>query len=192
MPKIKKAVEYAAEGISNEDKIAALEAELAKLKSESGTESVSAAQPTFDASAADVLARAIANATTAAINASKPIEKKSIITYKGDTPWHKAGEAHVKAKRKYYIHSLLIDPDFHSNEEITLLNKVRPGRYLDGFVTVERRRDKGINVQWPIKTPDQKMRLASTYGIITLTQLLQHCIDEAAAPKRDFMEDVDE
>jgi len=133
----------------------------------------------------EVLAQAIAQAMTGANKASKPVEKKTILTYDGITPWSPPkGEKRLKAKRKFHVHSLLVDPDFHSNEEIDLFNKVRPGTYLNGFVKVERRRDKGINISWQIKTPDQKMRLAATYGITSLAQLLQRCIAEAAQPKK--------
>ena len=140
----------------------------------------------------ELLANAIAAATTQAIQAAKPIEKKTILNYKGDTPWHKRDEVHLKLKRRMFLHSQLIDPDFVSNAEILVLNKVRPGSYFDGFVHVERRRDKGLNIWWPLKTPDQKMRLATQYGVITLPQILQHCIDEAAAPKKDFVSDEDD
>lgn len=132
----------------------------------------------------DVLAKAIAQATTAAIQAAKPIEKKTILTYTGKNPWSPPdGEAKLKLKRTMYIHSLMINPDQVSNAEIKLLNKVRPGRYCDGFISVERRRDKGINITWPIKTVDQRMRMSAIYGIRNLEELLQRCIDEDRAPK---------
>ena len=132
----------------------------------------------------DLLAKAIAEATTAAIKAAKPIEKKNILTYEGKTPWSPPdGEARVKLKRTMYIHSLMVDPDRVSNPETRLLNKVRPGRYCDGFISIERRRDKGINITWPIKTVDQRMRLSGHFGIRNLEELLQRCVDEDRAPK---------
>lgn len=138
----------------------------------------------------DVLAEAIARATTQAIQAAKPVEKKTILTYKGRNPWDPPeGTPKLKLKRKMFVHSLAVDPDMVSNDEIAMLNKVRPGRYCDGFITVERRRDKGINISWPIKTASQRMRLSAQYGIRSLVDLLQCCVSEDRTPIPD---DADE
>ena len=181
------------------DKIAKLQAQIAALVVENGIEALpapvaaAAAQataPTVDPTAGfALLADAIAAATTKAITASKPVEKKTILNYKGETPWHGKDEPKLKLKRRMFQHGMLIDPELVTNDEIMLMNKLRPGRYFDNFVTVERRRDKGINFTWPMKTQDQKIRLAMQYGCVTIPQVLQRCIDEAAAPKKDFVED---
>ena len=188
--------------LTPEQKLAKLQAQIDALKAEHGldvpTQEVLAVAAPQVAAAPDatagfeILANAIAAATTRAITATKPVEKKTILNYKGDTPWHKRDEVKLKLKRKMYQHGQLIDPDMVSNEEIAIMNKLRPGRYFDGFVTVERRRDKGLNFTWPLKTPDQKMRLAMQYGAITIPQILSRCVEEAAAPKKDFVPDEDD
>lgn len=190
--------------LTAEEKIARLQAQIATLKTENNlpaeaepvaaaVDHVAAATPVVDASAGyALLADAIAAATTRAIQATKPIVKKTILDYKGDTPWRSRDVTQLKLKRRMFQHGQLIDPEMVSNEEITLMNKLRPGTYFDGFVRVERRRDKGLNFTWPLKTADQKIHLAMKYGCITVPQILQHCIDEAAAPKKDFVADEDD
>lgn len=122
-----------------------------------------------------------------AIADSKGPEKKNAANRKTITPWTpKNGEPKLKLTRKFYQHSIPMDQDLLTNEEIVLLNKLKPGRFLDNWLLVERRRDKGINITYPVKTPAQRMKLSSTYGIAgpnALCILLQRCIDEAANPK---------
>ena len=126
----------------------------------------------------------LAAALVQAINAAKPIEKKTFATRKPRTPWTpKDGEAKVKLKRAAFQHGMEIDEDRLSSEEITLFNKLRPGRFLDGTVTVTRRRDRGIDVSYPVKTAAQRLKLVNNFGIRNLSELLTLCIQEAQNPK---------
>lgn len=133
----------------------------------------------------------LAQAMLAAINAAKPKEKKNPFNRTVQTPWTpKNGEPRLKLKRKAYQHGMLVDESKISNEDIALYNKLRPGVFMDGFVKVSRRRDRGIDVDYAIKTASQRLKLVNQFGIRNLTELLARCIEEADNP-RPQIEDLD-
>lgn len=97
-----------------------------------------------------------------AIQKSKPIEKKTTATRKPGDPWQPTdGSKKLTLKRKMYLHSIPIDPDFNDNATIDALNHLKVGRYLGDWVKVYKRKDQGIDIDYPIKTASQRMRLAS-------------------------------
>jgi hypothetical protein len=125
----------------------------------------------------------LAAALVQAINMAKPPEKKNAFTRKANTPWHpKDGSPKIKLRRKFYQHGLLIDPDMETNETIALMNKVRPGTYCDGWVVVKRRRDKGIDIDYSVKTAAHRLKLVNQFGIRSFNELLERCIKEAENP----------
>jgi hypothetical protein len=127
-----------------------------------------------------------------AINATKPVEKKSAANRKPKTPWSsKDGSPKPKLKRKMYQHSLLIDEDMMHNDEIDLLNKLKPGRYLDGWVKVTRRRDRGVDIDYPIKTAAQRLKLVNQFGIRNLKELLERIVEEGNNPTKYAVQDLD-
>lgn len=130
----------------------------------------------------------LAQAIVEAIKSTSPIAKKTQFNKPSKTPWNSDGTK-LRLKRKVYHHGMVIgDPtevsNRLSNEEITLFNKLQPGDYCNGFVKVKRRRDKGIDIDYPIKTNSQRLRLVNDFGIRSFKELLQRCVDEAAAPKK--------
>lgn len=128
--------------------------------------------------------KALADAFVEAIERTKPVEKKTVLNRKENTPWTpKDGSAKLKMKRKYYHHGLLIGENV-GNEEIALLNQIRPGHYCDGYVRVTLRKDRGIDIDHPIRTASQRLKLVNGYGIRSFAELLQRCIDEKADPKK--------
>jgi hypothetical protein len=130
------------------------------------------------------LAAAIAQATATAIETARP-QKKTIFNRTPHTPWTpEDGSKKLKLKRKTFQHSIEVRPDFHSNEEIALLNQIRPGVYCEGHVRVTRRRDKGIDITWPHKVVAQRMRLVQQFGLRNLREILARCIDEASNPSK--------
>lgn len=137
--------------------------------------------------------QSLANALVAAINMAKPKEKKTVANRTVGTPWSpKDGSPKLKLKRKMHQHGLLLDADLFSNEEIDLMNKVRPGVFLDGHVQVIRRKDRGIDISYPIKTASQRLRLLNSFGIRDFKELLQKLINEAENPvKKIFDADGD-
>lgn len=143
---------------------------------------------TKDTTSTDI-ARELAVALSLAIRQSAPVEKKTAATKPSVTPWTpKDGSPKLRLKRKAYHHGLLLgDPTVEhnrlSNEEIALFNKLKPGSYCNGYVRVSRRRDKGIDIDYPIRTNAQKVRLVNDFGIRSFKELLERCVNEAAQPK---------
>jgi hypothetical protein len=140
-----------------------------------------------------VSASELASALTAAIEAAKPPAKKSIFTRKPNTPWTpKDGGPKLKLKRKIFQHSIPVLDKFLTNEQVAALNKLRPGAYFDGYVKVTRRRDKGIDITYPMKNPQQRIMLTSKTGARTFTELIHRMNEEAAKPKRSEFDLNDE
>lgn len=136
---------------------------------------------------------ALASALQAAIQASKPAEKKTIFNRPSETPWTPPpGQERLKLKRKMYQHGLPISEKFVTNEQIALMNKLRPGVYLDGHVRVTRRKDKGVDISYPVKSPAQRLRLVNGFGVRNFTELLQRLNEEADKPKRSEFNVADE
>ena len=135
----------------------------------------------------------LAQALGQAIELTKPTQKKTPFTRKKGTPWTpKDGSPKLKLKRKFYHHGLEVETKL-SNEEISLLNKIKPGLYCDGWVKVVKRRDKGYNIDYNIRTAAQRLKLVNQFGIRTFTELLQRIIDEGANPALyKAPEDLDE
>lgn len=141
-----------------------------------------------------VSASELATALTAAIEAAKPPTKKNIFTRKEHTPWTpKDGSVKPKLKRKIFQHSIPVQDKFLTSEQILLLNKIRPGDYFDGYVHVTRRRDKGIDITYPMRNAQQRMALAGKTGARNFTELIKNINDEAAKPRKsEFdLEDLD-
>ena len=133
----------------------------------------------------------LAQALVQAINAAKPVEKKTFATRKSITPWTpKDDSPRLKLKRAAFQHGMEVDPEKLSNEEIALYNKLRPGRFLDGHVVVTRRRDRGIDIDYPVKTASQRLKLVSQFGIRNLAELLERCVSESANPPKQ-VEEID-
>jgi hypothetical protein len=125
----------------------------------------------------------LAAALTQAIQATKPIEKKTVSTRKKNTPWTpKDGKPKLKTKRAMYHHGIPISNKV-SNEEIELLNKVKPGHYLEGFVKVTLRKDRGVDIDYPVKTNSQRLRLSNQFGITSFEGLLKRIVDENQNPQ---------
>lgn len=128
--------------------------------------------------------KALADAFVSAIERTRPAEKKTIFTRKRKTPWTpKNGEAPLKLKRKMYQHGILLEGKL-TNEEIDLLNKVKPGVYCDGWVKVNVRKDRGLDIDYAVRTNAQRLKLVNQYGIRSFTELLARIVDERANPTK--------
>lgn len=137
-----------------------------------------------DTTGATQAQQALADAFVSAIERTRPPTKKTMADYKPVTPWSPPkGTPQAKLKRKMFQHGILI-ADRVSNDEIELLNKVRPGHYCEGFVRVTVRKDRGLDIDYPVKTASQRLRLINQYGIRSLTELLTRVIDEHDNPTK--------
>lgn len=167
-----------------------------KVSSETSTESIPALIPsTTDPAILEAL-KGLGLVFSDAIQKSRPIEKKNAANRVPNTPYTpKDGAAKLKLKRKAHQHGIPLDPDLLTNAQIALFNKLKPGRFLDNWVLVSRRKDRGMDITYPVKTASQRMKLSSQFGISGpngLDMLLQKCIDEAANPVPDaHFDDLD-
>lgn len=134
----------------------------------------------------------LAKALSQALAMNQPTQKKTIVTRKKGTPWTPPeGVARIKPKRKMYHHSMLVadpsDPLTYtrlSNDEIDLLNQIKLGTYCNGWVKVYRRKDKGVDIDYPIRTAAQRLKLVNEFGIRNFKELLQVIVTEGNAPKK--------
>lgn len=132
----------------------------------------------------------LAEAMIKAINVTKAPEKKNAITRKVNTPWTpKNGAVKVKLKGKFYQHGINIDEDMLTNTETELLNKLKAGVFLNGWVKVNKRRnDRGLDITYPVKTASQRLKLVNQFGIRNFSELIARCVEEAANPNA-FLDD---
>lgn len=137
--------------------------------------------PAPQADANTILAELIANAISKGVAATRPKEKKNVFNRKKNTPWTpKDGETKLTLKAKLHQHNIEIPVDRLSNKQIELANKLRPGRYGNGHFNVIRRRDRGINIEYPIRSVSQRLQLISKFGIRNFTELLEYLVAEGA------------
>lgn len=135
----------------------------------------------------------LVNALAEAINLTKPTAKKTISTRRKNTPWTpKDGSPKLKFKRKAHLHGILQHENRLSNEEIALWNQLKPGIYCDGGVKVVRRKDRGIDIEYPCRTASQRLKLVNEHGIISHKSLLERLVEEGKNPKKIESEEVDE
>lgn len=128
--------------------------------------------------------QSLANALITAIEATRPPAKKTVFTRKKGDPWQpKDGSEKLKLRRKMYQHGIELNANQLHNEQIELLNKLKPGIYCGGHVRVIKRRDRSLDVDYPIKTASQRLKLINAFGIRSFTDLLKRLVDEAAQPK---------
>lgn len=170
------------------EEIAALRAIRAK-----GAQVATPAETTTDGSS-KVALNDIAQALITAIEATRPPAKKTPFNRKPGDPWrNKDGSPKTALKRPLFQHAIEVSPDQLFDEQIKLANQLKPGKYCDGWVVVRRRKDGGMDIDYPIKTAGQRLKLANTFGIRNFTDLLQRLIDEKADPaKYRKPEDEDE
>lgn len=168
----------------------------AKKPLDPSSDNLSAQVPsTTDPAILDAL-RGLGAVFSDAIQKNRPVEKKTASNRVPNTPYTpKDGSPKLKLKRKCHQHGIPLDPDLLTNEQIALFNKLKPGRFLDNWVLVTRRKDRGMDITYPVKTASQRMKLSSQFGISGpngLNVLLQRCIDEAANPRPDTSFDDEE
>ena len=127
----------------------------------------------------------IAQALIAAINATKSPEKKTPFNRKKGDPWQpKPGQVKPKLKRVIYQHGVELNPAQLSVEEVELLNKIKVGSYCGGHIRVLKRKDRSYDIDYPIRTASQRLKLVNQFQIVSLKSLLQRLVDEASDPAR--------
>ena len=125
----------------------------------------------------------LAAAIAAAIQSTKGKQKLTVADRVRKTPWMpKDGSPKLETKRQMYQHGILIDSNIVTNDEVKLLDKIRPGRFCEGWVVVTLRKDRGIDIDYPVKTAAQRLKLVNQFGIRSFKELLERLIDEHTNP----------
>lgn len=150
-------------------------------------------KPSTAAPAQSTQTSELAAALREAIEGARGVQKKTISTRRKMTPWSpKDGSPKLKLRRIMYHHGLKIEEDRTSNDEIEALNKLKPGSYCNGFVKVIRRKDRGLDIDYPIRTASHRLKLINEFGITSFVGLCNYLINEAAQPKKIANEDIDD
>ena len=127
----------------------------------------------------------IAQALITAINSTKTPEKKTPFNRKKGDPWQpKPGQVKPKLKRTFMQHGIELNPAQLFVEEIELLNQIKPGAYCGGHLRVNKRKDRSYDIDYPIRTASQRMKLSNQFQITSLRSMLQRIIDEQNDPAR--------
>jgi hypothetical protein len=128
--------------------------------------------------------QALADAFVTAIERTREKPKAQAGSRKKKTPWSpKDGEPKLKMKRVFFQHGIPLGENV-DNETIALLHQLKPGHYCDGYVRVTLRKDRGIDISYPVRTASQRLRMVNQYGIRSFPELLQRLIDEKNDPKK--------
>jgi hypothetical protein len=78
------------------------------------------------------------------------------------TPWNPEGKRdRLKLTRQTLVSGYPANPALLTEEEIAGLNALRPGRYLNREVEVVQYNDGSINLLWPNRTVEQRMKWAA-------------------------------
>lgn len=126
--------------------------------------------------------QALADAFVSAIERTRDPKKRTVANRKKNTPWTpKDGSPKLKLKRKFFHHGIPVTERV-SNEEIALMNRIKPGRYCDGVVQVLLRKDRGLDIDYPVKTNAQRLKMLNKFGVTSFTVLLERIVDEQTNP----------
>lgn len=98
------------------------------------------------------------------------------------TPWNPTGKKNrLKLRVPMYQNGARIDEDRVTEDEIALLNQIKPGRYNNGKWAVVRRQDKSLDFRYPNKSVEQRFELMALSKGQGISGLLKVVIDEHAA-----------
>ena len=126
----------------------------------------------------------LANALITAIESTRPPSKKTPFNRVKGGPWEpKDGSKKPKLRRTMLQHGVELNESILSSDEIHALNKVKAGKFGGNFFKVIKRRDGSIDIDYPIKTASQRLKLVNQFGIRSLEELCQFITNEAAKPK---------
>ncbi len=146
-----------------------------------------------------VLASAV-NAFTAAVERleSQTPNKVPLHKFKARTPWNPEGKKdRIRLKRVTYQNGNQVDDKRLSEEEISLFNQLRPGRYGPNrkYVVIVRPSDRAVELRYSNKTFEDRLAVqadAKGRGLAgTLDMIVAEAADRKANPKRYENEDLE-
>jgi len=98
----------------------------------------------------------------------------------------------VKLRAPFYQNGVMVRLDQLTDEQVTLINQLKPGRFNNRKWEIVKRRDRSIDFRYPNKTVEQRMQ--NNMVARDLTGMLQLILTEAETQKarRKAGEDFDD
>jgi hypothetical protein len=124
----------------------------------------------------------LAQAIKLAVEETAPVKQVHVSQYRGKTPWNPTGKkAHERPKLRgeFYQNGQRMFEDRLTEQEIGLLNKIRPGRYVNRKVEVIERQSNGeiaVEIRYSNATPDLRSELKNECR--NLVEMLERIIAE--------------
>lgn len=112
-----------------------------------------------------------------AIADSQPVKRVPYAKFKTRSPFNPRGIRRRKLTRRCYQNGFPMDVRKLHDEEISLLNQLKPGRYIDNLVTVveaQNGENVDLHLVYKNKTIDQRMANAAQWR--NLREMLKRCV----------------
>lgn len=137
------------------------------------------ADPTMNVSTSQ-----LADAIVSAVRETQPPRKITFAERKARSPFNPSGNKKRVLSRVMYQNGTRLMVNRLHDEEISLLNQLKPGKFVNGLVTVVEK-DKGaeqeIHIFYKSALPDDRMALKGE--VKDFKEMLRRCVSEAKAPK---------
>ena len=128
----------------------------------------------------------LASAITNAVAEAGPIKQVPISRYLAKTPWNPTGsKQRPKLRATFLQNGYEIREAFVTDEQIHLLNQIKPGRYINRKVEVVERNEHGnhsIELRYNNKSIEDRMELKTEAR--NLTEMLQRIVNEQKPDKK--------
>lgn len=110
---------------------------------------------------------------------SQPVKRVPWSKFKTRSPFNPTGNKKRKLTRRIYQNGYPVNIKKLFDEEIAMFNKIEPGRYMEGLVTIVKVQTGGntdLHVVYNNKSFDQRLALKSNFR--NLREMLSICLDE--------------
>lgn len=132
--------------------------------------------------------RELAVALKEAIQETAPVVQEHISRYRGATPFNPSGaQEHERPQLRgtFLQNGSKMSMPFLSDNEINLLNQLKPGRFIGRKVEVVERVENGeVTVEIRYSNGTNEQRLEMKNEVRNLAELLERCIAEAGKPAK--------
>lgn len=123
---------------------------------------------------------ALASAIVEGLRSIQPPRSMTIDEFVAKTPFNPTGKKNRALPCKIYQNDTPMNIDVLHDEEIRLIGLLKPGKFIEGLVTVseeDRGGDKVLHLRYKNGTRDQAMELKDRAR--NLTEILKRCVNEA-------------
>ena len=139
------------------------------------------AEAAAPAPAMSVSAQDLAQALATALQAIQPPRDQGYAEVAGKDVFNPSGRKR-ELKRDTYVNHFRVDVRYLHDQEVALLDQVKPGRYLDGKVTVSEQHGEGgrsvIHIQYPDKGIEDRLMMKSVAP--NFATLIQRVVSEGS------------